>query len=155
AKAVRATLDLGAEFKLELRSEHPDEQAARDAQTIVRAVLYIARQALERLPAEVGLDAAATARFAPTLKRAEAALRSASVSRTKTALAASVRFKPTAADLAAFAGELQKAAERQQHINDLKHIGLAFHVYLDAHNGMPGPAIYDQAGKPLLSWRVA
>ena len=48
-----------------------------------------------------------------------------------------------------FAGRMKKAQE------SLKAIGLAMHVYADAHKGiLPMPASYDKQGKPLLSWRV-
>jgi hypothetical protein len=155
ARTVQATLDLGAEIRLDLRSEHADEQGAHDAETLIRAALYVARQALPLLHREAGLDAAASGKFAATLRKAEAALRAASVAQKKTTLTASVRFKPDDADLAVLALELQKTAERSRHLNNLKQIGLAFHNYHDTYGGMPGPAIYDQAGKPLLSWRVA
>jgi hypothetical protein len=39
--------------------------------------------------------------------------------------------------------------------NRLKGIGLAFHNHHDRENGLPTQAIYDDRGKPLLSWRVA
>jgi RNA polymerase sigma factor (sigma-70 family) len=37
----------------------------------------------------------------------------------------------------------------------LQRVMLALHKYHDDHGFFPGPAITDQAGKPLLSWRVA
>ncbi len=38
----------------------------------------------------------------------------------------------------------------------LKQISMAFLNYSDAHQGAwPAPALYDSAGRPLLSWRVA
>ena len=47
------------------------------------------------------------------------------------------------------------AARRAQCVNNLKQIALAMHNYLSAMNAFPRPAIVDEKGKPLLSWRVA
>jgi prepilin-type processing-associated H-X9-DG protein len=38
--------------------------------------------------------------------------------------------------------------------NRLQQIGLAMHVYHEAHKAFPPAAVCDAAGKPLLSWRV-
>jgi hypothetical protein len=46
-------------------------------------------------------------------------------------------------------------AQAMQSQNNLKQIGLAMHIYHDAQNQLPLPALVDAAGKPLLSWRVA
>src|SRR5262249_4311040 len=40
-------------------------------------------------------------------------------------------------------------------MNNLKQLALALHNYHDKNKTFPPAAIYDQAGKPLLSWRVA
>ena len=47
------------------------------------------------------------------------------------------------------------AANNSENNNNLKQLGLAMINYADAHNGLPRAAISDNAGKPLLSWRVA
>jgi hypothetical protein len=39
-------------------------------------------------------------------------------------------------------------------VENLKHIALAMHNYLDTHGCFPPAAIYGKNGKPLLSWRV-
>jgi hypothetical protein len=49
----------------------------------------------------------------------------------------------------------REAAQRTQDTNNLKMIGLALQNYAAANNGFPLSSINDQAGKPLLSWRVA
>jgi prepilin-type processing-associated H-X9-DG protein len=49
----------------------------------------------------------------------------------------------------------REAARRQQCVNNLKQIGLAFNLVHDAQGHFPTAAITDPGGKPLLSWRVA
>ena len=49
----------------------------------------------------------------------------------------------------------REAARRTQSQNNLKMIGLAMHNSLAAKNQFPPRAIFDKAGHPLLSWRVA
>ncbi len=53
---------------------------------------------------------------------------------------------------------LEAAAQvkaRNDAVDQLKTLGLAMHNYHDVHKSLPAPAITDQQGKPLLSWRVA
>jgi RNA polymerase sigma factor (sigma-70 family) len=56
--------------------------------------------------------------------------------------------KPSAKPDEALAGHL-----RTQH--NLKQIGVAMHNHEAAYKVFPGPAIFSENGKPLLSWRVA
>lgn len=44
--------------------------------------------------------------------------------------------------------------DRQEAMNNLKQIGLAFHNYHDIQKKFPTAASVDASGKPLLSWRV-
>lgn len=47
----------------------------------------------------------------------------------------------------------RESAQRAQSMNNLKQIGLAFHIYYDAYKKFPANSV-DANGKPLLSWRV-
>ncbi|MEM9366745.1 MAG: DUF1559 domain-containing protein [Planctomycetota bacterium] len=49
----------------------------------------------------------------------------------------------------------REAARRMTASNGLKLIGLAMHNHHAAYGSLPDRAIRDEAGKPLLSWRVA
>ncbi len=48
----------------------------------------------------------------------------------------------------------REAARRNQAANELKQIGIAMLNYHDQFKHYPARAIYDNQGKPLLSWRV-
>ncbi len=48
----------------------------------------------------------------------------------------------------------RSAARRTASANNLKMIGLAMHMYHDVYKHFPAAYSTDQAGKPLLSWRV-
>src|SRR5262249_39906828 len=52
-------------------------------------------------------------------------------------------------------GKVKAAADRLISANNLKQLALAMHFYHDVHKRLPGPAIVDRNGKPLLSSRVA
>jgi hypothetical protein len=51
--------------------------------------------------------------------------------------------------------KVRSAASTMQSINNMKQMGVAFHSSADALGRLPGAAICDKNGKPLLSWRVA
>lgn len=46
------------------------------------------------------------------------------------------------------------AAKRTQSMNNLKHLALAFHNYVSAHDRFPPAAVIGPDGKPWHSWRV-
>lgn len=66
----------------------------------------------------------------------------------------SLAWGPLAELLRMAGGEAQKQVRRNQAINHLKQIALAFHNYHDVHKFFPAAASYGADGKPLLSWRV-
>lgn len=49
----------------------------------------------------------------------------------------------------------REAARRNQSLNNIKQIMLAFHNHHDVNNAFPAQAICADDGTPLLSWRVA
>jgi hypothetical protein len=49
---------------------------------------------------------------------------------------------------------LKEEGARITSLNNLKQLVLAMYNYNDTFKHLPGPAITDKAGKPLLSWRV-
>ncbi|HEY1380964.1 MAG TPA: DUF1559 domain-containing protein [Gemmataceae bacterium] len=59
-----------------------------------------------------------------------------------------------AAAFASLTARARSAAGRQQSMNNLKQLALAWHNYHEVHKAFP-PAAIDKDGKPLLSWRVA
>ena len=48
----------------------------------------------------------------------------------------------------------RQSAIRSQCVNNEKQIGLAIHNYIASHGSFPPAYTQDNAGKPLLSWRV-
>ncbi len=46
-------------------------------------------------------------------------------------------------------------AHRARSANNLEQIALAYHNFHDTFGAMPAHASHSNAGKPLLSWRVA
>ena len=51
--------------------------------------------------------------------------------------------------------QAREAARKSQSLNNLKQLALSHHNHHDVYKSFPKPAILDDAGKPLLSWRVA
>ena len=75
--------------------------------------------------------------------------------------AVKLTFGPDAEEVARLRGLLtpplaaaSEAAQRKRRINQFKQLALAFLNYESAHRVFVGQANYDQAGQPLLSWRV-
>jgi hypothetical protein len=59
-----------------------------------------------------------------------------------------------AAGLVPAIGSARGASARSQSMNNLKMVGLAMHNYHAANHALPPAYTVDNAGKPLLSWRV-
>jgi hypothetical protein len=50
--------------------------------------------------------------------------------------------------------EVALARARARSANNMKQLGLALHIYIDANKGAMPADVVDKDGKPLLSWRV-
>jgi hypothetical protein len=85
--------------------------------------------------------------------------RGVSLKRDGRTLSVEVRLDPVLTTLIElrprFAAKVSEAADRVKSSNNLKQIALAMHIYHDRKGRLPAAGIYDSAGKPLLSWRVA
>ncbi|MEW4487364.1 DUF1559 domain-containing protein [Thalassoglobus sp. JC818] len=56
--------------------------------------------------------------------------------------------------LAQIFGNLTKVSKQLNVMNRLKQIGLAMHTFYGQYGSLPPSASYNEAGQPLLSWRV-
>jgi hypothetical protein len=155
ARALTATLDAGDELRLSARLDYPDEDTARDGATALKTALYVGREVVGRLPAEVMVDARGARQVRELARVVQQALKSASVEQRRGVVRASARLKVEPAHLAATTLALRAAALRAQSSNNLKQLALAMHNYHDAYGAMPANASYNKDGKALLSWRVA
>ena len=52
-------------------------------------------------------------------------------------------------------GRARQSARRAQRMNQFRQIAVAMHNHAVSHKTFPAAAIYDDQGRPLLSWRVA
>jgi hypothetical protein len=71
---------------------------------------------------------------------------------------ASARLTTGPGAAAALAAELvvrqARASDRRESVVNLQYLALGMHNFFSAYNSLPPVAVYDKAGKPLLSWRV-
>jgi hypothetical protein len=157
AKSAAVAADVGAESKATLTLTFASEDAAKKGVGPLRAGVELARTGLAELKKK-GPQEPLTAEIRKLLDLADVALKGATVEQDGTWLRASARLKVDAATLTASLTE----AVRQQHKmvpriesqNNLKQLILAVHNYNDAYGHLPPVAVFDKAGKPILSWRV-
>jgi hypothetical protein len=155
AKSFAAAIDLGEESKAQWRVAFANEDAAIDGEVAIRVALYVCREALGRLPHEIRVSAEAAPAMRTSVDAIRTSLRSAPVQRRGAVVEGSLAVKTDTATLKPLFAEMEATAHRAEVQNNLKQIGIAMHAYHDAMGALPGPAIVDKTGKPLLSWRVA
>jgi hypothetical protein len=156
-QARRATLvgDLGDEAKVELRLSFPDKEIARDGETALRTALYVLRELLARAPEELGVAPEKARSVGAVLGRMQAALKAATVTRENAAVSAAARVDVEGSIVATLAQQLIDAGLGRRVENNLKQLVLGIVNYADTNGGKVPAGVFDKAGKPLLSWRVA
>jgi hypothetical protein len=152
AKSAVLVADLGAEARARL--VFADADAARKGEKAFKAGLDMARAGLAEARKEVAKEAGRL----KLLEAVDAALKDAALTRQGDALRAVARLQIEPDTIAPvvveyFAQQMGRAS-RVQGVNNLKQIVLAMHNFHDAYGHFPPAAVYDKAGKPLLSWRV-
>ena len=155
----QVTLGLTADAeRLSLRAA-ADAEDAEAVEATVRAALVLGKNTWRQVRAEM----MAEDRHHPEdvfaligLRLAGELLQSAAVEREGdlVTLSAQATMPPAQRFAEALRGA-RAQAQRAQSTNNLRQIALAMHIYHDAHQTFPAPAIYGEEGEPLLSWRVA
>jgi beta-lactamase regulating signal transducer with metallopeptidase domain len=136
--------------------------AAERVKRTVDALLTLASNGIEKarqqMPNRPPQEAAL---ISMVLTVGESLIRSAQVAREGSV----VRVTSSASDVAGVsavaavllpaAAQAREAARRAQSINNMKQIGLAMHMYYDAHKRLPPAVLLGPDGKTPHSWRVA
>ncbi len=179
------TLDLNAaDPQIKLNASYGSDAAAKDAEKALQAAIAMAKQALKEPKAEMEQKLYANAGKGPQpfglameagaamlglggINRLEAELDRLPITRAGSDLVATANIPKevmamsgmnASVMVALLLPAVQKtraAASGSISANNMKQMGLAFHIAHDATNALPPAAICDKTGKPLLSWRVA
>jgi len=155
AQSATLVLNVGDESKLEAWVVCADEETAKDCETAIKTLLYVARELVAQLPGEIGLEPEGSKQLLALFKGVQTSLKSAAVQRKGAVVQASAGLKADPVALAQAFVEIQRGSSRANSSNNLKQIAIAMHNHHAAYNCMPAAAIYGQNGQPLLSWRVA
>ena len=155
ARLVTLTLDADEGLRLEGRVTYADKDLAADGETSLKTALYVLRELMPRTTEEMFPDPESAKDLKPLFKQLQEALRTAAVRAEGTTVTVSVQAKIDPAVFAAAALLVRRRAQDVESANNMKQIALAMMNFNDANGTMPLPALCDQKGKPLLSWRVA
>ena len=183
-KTALFTIDLSVpDPLLELKATYADNAAAVDAEKAFQAAIAMGKNALNQQKPEMEAKLYAKAGKGPqpinqameaamgllalgSINRLQAEMDRLPITRTGTDMVAKVAIPKEvapvvgiysagmAAVLMPAVGKVRMIAGSSKSANNMKQMGLAFHTYADANGKMPGAAICDANGKPLLSWRV-
>jgi len=134
-----------------------DEGGARRFQDALVGAMSLARNAISKARQSAAASAEPEGQAArQAMDLAEAFLEHIKIRQTgkRVQLAATLPAADKEQAVSVLASAMQ-AARRMQATNRLKEIGLAMHLYHADQGHFPAAAIYDERGRPLLSWRVA
>jgi prepilin-type processing-associated H-X9-DG protein len=159
-KMQHATLtgDLDKDANLDARLVFPNEANAKEAVKSIQAALDQLRPAYGQLQKAAAKDLKDAPRLLALVEEGGTALRDLKPVQKDSAVEMAARVKVDPAvlgeTLAQMTERVREVSARTQSANQLRQIGLAMHNYHDSFAAFPAAAIYDKAGKPLLSWRV-
>ncbi|HLN28226.1 MAG TPA: sigma-70 family RNA polymerase sigma factor [Gemmataceae bacterium] len=146
-------LDLGSVARFKAVLNFPDAAAARSAAEAVRTGQGVLKGMLKGIPKEMFPSPPGT----DVQKELLGILETLQVTRKDEGVQLTMEGKSPKllATLVPAIERSRKAAQEMARSNNLKQVALAMHNYHSTYGHLPGAAIRDKNGKPLLSWRVA
>jgi hypothetical protein len=160
-KMQTATLvgDLGKESGFNVRLAFAKEADAKEGLKAVQLALDQARPAFAQFVKQGDKELKDAPQLLALLREAETVLKDLKPQAKGQDIEMTARVKIDSATLneglTQAVQEIKESSDRIRSANNLKEIGLAMHNFHDSYGSFPANAIYDKAGKPLLSWRVA